>query len=254
VSRAAAWALLAVVGAGCGARTELASDEEAGSAASDPGGERGGRCEVESPDDDDVVVGTLRDLRDTHPDFEAGILSDDRGIVEAVLGEDGTPVYAGGPAGTTTTRGPEAFHAWFHDVPGENLAMSWSAPLVQSFDSLLFSSDAFFPLDGELFGNEGRAHNFHFTLEAHTSFVYAGNEILTFGGDDDLFAFIDGHLVIDLGGVHGRQSATVDVDVVAASLGLVKGERYALDLFFAERHTTASTFTLELTRFRCIED
>ena len=54
-------------------------------------------------------------------------------------------------------------------------------------------------------------------------------------------------LVIDLGGVHGPLEATVDLDAVADRIGLVRGERYPIHLFFAERHTSQSTFTIETT-------
>ncbi len=58
-----------------------------------------------------------------------------------------------------------------------------------------------------------------------------------------MWVFIDDHLVIDLGGVHATEEATVHLD----TLGLVRGQRYPLALFFAERHTTGSTFTVETT-------
>lgn len=49
---------------------------------------------------------------------------------------------------------------------------------------------------------EARERNYHFTLEAETTFTYRGDEEFAFFGDDDLWIFIDDKLVIDLGGLH----------------------------------------------------
>lgn len=85
------------------------------------------------------------------------------------------------------------------------------------------------------------SHNYHFTYEINTKFTYSGGETFSFTGDDDLWVFIDDELVIDLGGVHGALSSSVSLD----SLGLTVGNDYTLDLFFAERHTSASNFKIE---------
>jgi len=71
--------------------------------------------------------------------------------------------------------------------------------------------------------------------------------VFEFRGDDDLFVFIAGQLAMDLGGVHGPQTATVELDAFAAQAGLTVGGEYDIDFFFAERHTSESNFRIETT-------
>jgi len=182
---------------------------------------------------------TIRDFKASHPDFEGAIASDP-GIVKTTLGLDGKPVY--NHAGSTATvSSPESFAQWYNDVDGVNMAISKTLVATKNAGGLYeYTNGSFFPIDGEGFGNEGRSHNYHFTLEMHNMFTYQGDEKFNFTGDDDLWVFINNQLVIDLGGVHGAQSASVELD----SLGLTEGETYAFDLFFAERHTSQSNFKM----------
>jgi len=148
----------------------------------------------------------------------------------------------------------DSFAQWYRDVPGVNMSMPLTLKLVRQSDGsyvfddkndpLYRSRGGFFPIDGKLFGNsEGRPeHNYHFTFELNTEFTYHadGNQFFKFTGDDDVWVFVDGRLVIDLGGVHAAHDQYLDL----SRLGLEDGESYRLDFFFAERHRTQSNFRI----------
>ncbi len=192
------------------------------------------------------LTAILRDFQSSHPDFEDA-LGDDRGLVTVDLGSDNKPVYA--PAGATgTVSGKTSFDQWYRDTADVNMHFEQPLPLTENPQgTFTFESTAFFPLDGLGFGNEGNAHNFHFTTEIHGTFTYRGGEIFSFTGDDDVFVFVNKKLGLDLGGVHGVEAGTIDFDAEAGQLGITVGSVYQLDVFHAERHTTESNFRMVTT-------
>jgi fibro-slime domain-containing protein len=240
-----------------------------------------------------------------HPDFERITPQSQSGIVDDLLGVDRKPVYmgtdtsppTGGGATTPQTTGKLYFDQWYRDVKDINIHFDDNLTLARRTDGS-YSMDSrtdspwaglngFYPLDGRGYGNDGvddskKEHNFHFTSELRFWFEYKGNEKLEFSGDDDVWVFVNGHLAVDLGGIHCRQYGVVKLDAktghggacsATANVGsvgnptacgaegktctpsgdtdfeLAPGSIYEAVVFQAERHTTNSNYWLTLSNF-----
>jgi len=194
-----------------------------------------------------VIDATVRDFLRSHPDMERSDWGGKEvGILEPILGPDRKPLYTGGVDGTETTAGQDAFYQWYHDSEAtqKTTVSLLLEPMPGSDEFYQYWGRPFFPIDEQLFGNEGDTHNFHFTLEAHEDFIYQEDQEFTFQGDDDMWVYINSRLAIDLGGTHQTESATVRLTARAEELGLVLGQTYPIDIFFAERHTFESNFVI----------
>ena len=260
------WLLTATVGLlglACGSG---GSDKTSGN--NNPGfnpgnGGNGGSASALQPDGTLKLLGTIRDFKATYPDMEPctnsgktcdslhneqtpGCAASNVCIVKTTLGSDGKPQYGGPATGTLTTTGAANFAKWFKDSSD---SMKQELPLTLTPDAngvFTYSNLEFFPIDGQLFGNDGNdrnnvEHNFHFTTEFHLTFTYQAGQTFSFHGDDDLWVFVDGTLRIDLGGIHNGQDATLNLD----TLGFAPGSNHNFDVFYCERHVTESEIEIQ---------
>ena len=155
-----------------------------------------------------------------------------------------------------------SFKQWYTNVTGVNQSIPYTIVLdngatnpggTYTFEASKHNGVSFFPLDGQCFGNQGQSHNYSFTYEIATKFTYTARStrnadmVFNFSGDDDVWVYINHKLVVDLGGVHPEQYASVNVDSLASQLGLVAGQTYDFNIFYAERHTTESNCTIQTT-------
>ena len=147
---------------------------------------------------------------------------------------------------------------WFRDVAGTNVHVDYPLKLTQDANgAFAFRQQCLrgSPLFGHrldqgvfsdrrrhdvqtAFGNQGNTHNYSFTVELHTTFIYHGRRVLPFSAVTTTCSSSSTRSSqINLGGIHGPgngRRAAID------SLGLTKEQEYPLDFFYAERHVTGS--------------
>ncbi len=161
------------------------------------------------------------------------------------------------------------FHYWYRYAPGVNIQINTKLRMTQDpndHDRYTFFADNWGPIAGQGYHSgtaSPRAESEgNFTSALHTYFQYKGGETLKFSGNDDVWAFINKTLFVDLGGM---QSGNSDQNTLSNSLCVLDGETldtkcdprydiyengiYELHFFQAERCWPGSTYQLTLDGF-----
>jgi len=103
--------------------------------------------------------------------------------------------------------------------------------------------------NSKILGSEMAPANLFFCFESHADFYYDPAQVFYFRGDDDIWVYINGKKVIDLGGGHLAAPGKVILEQEAKRLGLEEGELYPIDIFFCDRRSTMSNVRISTNMY-----
>jgi fibro-slime domain-containing protein len=212
-----------------------------------------------------VLQGTIRDFRgrldlNGHPDFALqGSAPRATWVIGERLDDDGNPVASRPPAtGASSQRAIDSaasFATWFRDTPCQNISRPRSLSLsrVASYghtpedprwvygvnggslgmDSNRCYMDNFSILPGWRYGV-----NLTWTVEFEYDFVYRRDKAqwLHVSATNDVWVYLDGKLLMDIGGRSQPTFRAIHLNDVATSFGLIDQQASTVKIFIANRY------------------
>lgn len=190
----------------------------------------------------------------------------EQGLASETLNENGQPTAQAGRL--VPNRGLN-FANWF--TAEEGISAMYPGTLAMHYQKegaeFSFVADDFYPLDDVKYSegdpvNEDK-HNHLFTMNFAVPFTVLGNgeEKFSITADDDTWVYLDGKLVVDMGGIHGPIEGAMVIDTDGKVYAQVDGGEWkemgvtvtpgtkaTLAVFHADRDASDSAFEIHFSQ------